>query len=113
MLSAQQEARLQQQRANMELQGAQLGLKGEAIEAGGEAMLQEAEMSRQATLLGMQYGSSIGANQALNQAQQNTLTAQNQANQMQLSNTQATAGIFNNLSKIDFTGFDFSKGIGF
>ena len=113
LLSAQQEARLQQQRANMELQGAQLGLRGETIAAGGEAMLQEAEMSRQATLLGMQYGSAIGANQALNQAQQNTLMAQNQANQMQLSNMQATAGIFNNLSKIDFTGLDFSKGISF
>ena len=38
---------------------------------------------------------------------------QNQANQMQLSNMQATTGIFNNLSKIDFTGLDFSKGISF
>ena len=37
----------------------------------GEAALQEAEMSRQATLLGMQYGQSAGANQSYQQALQN------------------------------------------
>ena len=37
----------------------------------GEAALQEAEMSRQATLLGMQYGQSAGANEGYQQALQN------------------------------------------
>ena len=60
-----------------------LALTGEQIEASGEAMLQEAEMSRQATLLGMQYGSAAGANQGLQQAQQNLLAAQQMGAQMQ------------------------------
>ena len=60
-----------------------LALTGEQIEASGEAMLQEAEMSRQATLLSMQYGSAAGANQGLQQAQQNLLAAQQMGIQMQ------------------------------
>ena len=103
---------LQKQRANLQLQGAQLGLKGEQIEAMGEGMLQEAEMSRQATLLGMQYGQSSGANMAYQQAMQNQLAAQNMGNQMNMSNAALTSGLFQNLSNIDFSGFDFSKGIG-
>lgn len=60
-----------------------LALTGEQIEAGGEAMLQEAEMSRQATLLGMQYGGAAGANLASQQAQQNLLASQQMGAQMQ------------------------------
>ena len=63
-----------------------LALTGEQIEAGGEASVQEAEMSRQATLLGMQYGSAAGANQALQQANQNLLAAQQMGVQMQQAN---------------------------
>lgn len=63
-----------------------LALTGEQIEAGGEASLQEAEMSRQATLLGMQYGSASGANQALQQANQNLLASQQMGVQMQQAN---------------------------
>ena len=60
-------------------------------ERGGEAMLQEAESSRQATLLGMQYGESAGANAAFQQAQANQMSAM--ANQMQMhSNAAATYG---------------------
>ena len=80
---------LQKQR----IQGAMIGLKGEQIEAMGEGMLQEAEMSRQATLLGMQYGQSAGANMAYQQALQNQLSAQNMGNQMQLSNLQTNSGL--------------------
>ena len=42
---------------------------------GGEASLQEMEMSRQATLLGIQMGQTSGANQALQQAYSNQMTA--------------------------------------
>jgi len=48
----------------------------------GEAMLQEAEMSRQATLLGMQYGQTAGANSAYQQALLNQQQANASANQM-------------------------------
>ena len=72
----------------------------------GEGMLQEAEMSRQATLLGMQYGQSSGANMAYQQAMQNQLAAQNMGNQMNMSNAALTSGLFQNLSNIDFSGFN-------
>lgn len=42
---------------------------------GGEASLQEMEMSRQATLLGIQMGQTSGANQALQQAYANQMMA--------------------------------------
>ncbi len=42
---------------------------------GGEATLQEMEMSRQATLLGIQMGQTTGANQALQQAYSNQMAA--------------------------------------
>jgi len=48
----------------------------------GDAMLQEAEMSRQATLLGMQYGQSAGANASYQQAALNQQQAGASANQM-------------------------------
>ena len=48
----------------------------------GEQMLQEAEMSRQATLLGMQYGESSGANQQLQMSLYNQQQANNAADQM-------------------------------
>ncbi len=48
---------------------------------GGEASLQEMEMSRQATLLGIQMGQTSGANAALQQAYANQMAAgSNQAN---------------------------------
>tara|TARA_R110002020_G_scaffold2747_4_gene12879 strand:+ start:14462 stop:15247 length:786 start_codon:yes stop_codon:yes gene_type:complete len=67
-----------------------LALTGEQIEAGGDAMLQEAESARQATLLGMQYGSAAGANQAVQQANQNLLAAQ----QMGVNIQSDRAGMF-------------------
>jgi len=48
---------------------------------GGEANLQEMEMSRQATLLGVQMGQTSGANQAVQQSYANQMSAMaNQAN---------------------------------
>ena len=52
-------------------------------------MLQEAEMQRQATLLGMQFQGAAGANTALQQAQQNQMAMQQAGIQMQMQNAQA------------------------
>ena len=48
----------------------------------GEAMVQEAESGRQATLLGMQYGSTAGSQSAYQQSLLNTQQANVSANQM-------------------------------
>jgi len=52
----------------------------------GDAMVQQAESSRQATMLGMQFGQAAGANAAYQQAVKNTQMAQASANQMQMQN---------------------------
>lgn len=61
-------SRLQQ----LERQGAG---QAEMTRLGGEAALQEMEMSRQATLLGIQMGQTSGANQAVQQAYANQMMA--------------------------------------
>ena len=60
----------QQERQNMMQR-----LQGEQLKQQGEALIEEKEMSRQSTLLGMQMGQLSGANQAANQAQQNMMQA--------------------------------------
>ena len=50
---------------------------------GGEAVLQEAEMSRQSTLLGVNYGGMAGANAAVQQAYANQQASWATAQQMQ------------------------------
>ena len=52
---------------------------------GGEAMLQEAEMQRQSTLLGMEYSSMDGANQSVQQAYANQMQSQMATNQSIMS----------------------------
>ena len=49
---------------------------------GGDAMLQQAEMSRQATLLGMQMGQASGANQKMQMSLYNQQQANASAGQM-------------------------------
>ena len=53
---------------------------------GGEAMLQQAEMSRQATLLGVEYGGMAGANAGVQSAYANQMSAQTASAQMQMQN---------------------------
>ena len=73
----------ERQNAMMKAQGAatveQLERQGasaaDMARRGGEAMLQEAEMSRQSTLLGMEYGGMAGANQAVQSAMANQMSA--------------------------------------
>ena len=81
--AAQGVAAVQQMEAGRE----QLIAGGEATadmtRRGGEAALQEMEMSRQSTLLGISMGEASGANQALQQAYANQMSAgANQANMM-------------------------------
>ena len=82
------EAAREQQIAQGAYQTDVLIRKGEGAidlqERAGEAMLQEAEMSRQATLLGMQYGQTSGANQAYQMAQYNQQQGNVYANQMMM-----------------------------
>lgn len=77
-------------------------LQGEQLKQQGEALIEEKEMSRQSTLLGMQMGQLSGANQAVNQAQQNVAAAgaaqanllgQQAASQMQMAGSMMSAGI--------------------
>ena len=120
MLAAQEGSRIDmtQRGAGMQLQqmeiaGAQraraLGIGRENLMAqgatatdmarmGGEGMLQEAEMSRHATLLGMQYGQSAGANQMYQQAAYGQQQAGAYADQM---NIQALS----TLGDVDWSSF--------
>ena len=64
----------QQERAN-ELARLGEAKSNDAAFRGGEASVEEREMNRQSTLLGMQMGSLTGANSAVMQSQQNTMAA--------------------------------------
>ena len=66
-------------RENLIAQGAQ---QTDMAIRGGDAMLQQAEMSRQATLLGMQMGQASGANQQLQMSLYNQQQANASAGQM-------------------------------
>tara|TARA_R100001463_G_scaffold22761_1_gene54689 strand:+ start:513 stop:1232 length:720 start_codon:yes stop_codon:yes gene_type:complete len=55
---------------------------------GGEAMVQQAEMSRQSTLLGIEYGGLAGANQAVQGAYANQMSAMQAGSQIQMQNAQ-------------------------
>ena len=89
-LAAKEAARLQ----TLERQGAfaidqmqrQADTAADMAFRGGEAMVQEAEMSRQATLLSMAYGGAAGSNQAVQQGYANQMYSNMYANQMQMQN---------------------------
>ena len=73
---------LQQQEVRNELLRAKGASSVDMQERTGDAMVQQAESSRQATMLGMQFGQAAGANAAYQQAVKNTQMAQASANQM-------------------------------
>ena len=66
---------------------------------GGEAMIQEAEMQRQSTLLGVAYGGMQGANAGVQQAYANQMTSNMAMSQMQMQQ----AGMFMNLGSSALT----------
>ena len=90
-LIARESARLQQVERAGELQ-TDMAIRG------GDAMVQQAEMSRQATLLGMQYGEAAGGNMAYQQALRNQQAANASANQMMI-------GGMKSLMSTDFSAF--------
>ena len=68
------------QRQQLERQGASAA---DMARRGGEAVMQEAEMSRQATLLGVEYAGMAGANASVQQAYANQQAGMGYAAQMQ------------------------------
>jgi len=68
---------------------------------GGEAMVQQAEMDRQATLLGVAYGGTAGANQAVQAAYSNQMAASSAAAQMQGANISALSSGLTSLAGMD------------
>ena len=103
----------QQEAANQRLraQGALQVQKGQAAVdmaiRGGDAMVQQAEMARQATLLGVAYSGAAGANQSVQQAFANQMRADMVGQQMQadrfnalsdLAISASKSGIFDNFS---------------
>jgi len=97
----QQEARNQALKAKGAYQVQQGAAQVQTAQMQGEQWVQQAEMDRQATLLGMQMGQSTGANLATQQAQANQMQAQiaSQQNTMQMMGTMTSA-----LGQIDYTG---------
>ena len=102
----------QQEAANQRLraQGALQVQKGQAAVdmavRGGDAMVQQAEMARQATLLGVAYGGAAGANKAVQQAFANQMQADAIGQRMQadrfnalsdLAISASESGIFDNM----------------
>jgi len=79
-------AGLQKQEVANELMRAKGASSVDLQERTGEAMVQQAESSRQSTLLGMQFGQAAGANKAYQQAALNTQQAAASASQMMSQN---------------------------
>ena len=85
-LQAQQiSATIGQQEAMNQRLAAQGAAAADMAERGGEGMVQQAEMDRQATLLGVAYGGAAGANAGVQQAYANQMQAGVAAGQMQAS----------------------------
>jgi hypothetical protein len=78
----------------------------QATERSGDQWVQQANMDRQATLLGMQMGQSAGANTGYQQAQANQMNAS-------IANQQTTADLFGTIGAaagdMDFSGKGKSK----
>ena len=80
----------------LERQGASAA---DMAQRGGDAMVQEAEMSRQSTLLGVAYGGMAGANAGVQSAYSNQMAANTAAMQMKMQNMQSFTDM---LSKMDW-----------
>ena len=73
---------------------AQGGFKADVLRGQGQAALQQAEFGRESTLLGVEFGLTAGANQALQQAMANQMSAKGMQAQMYGAQAQQSAGIF-------------------
>jgi len=86
-------AGLAQQELANEKARAQAGMNIQEKQAQGDVMVQQAETSRQATILGMQMGQSTAANTAYQQALLNQRKANIYGSQMMMSGAKNLAGI--------------------
>jgi len=75
-------ASIGQQEARNQMLAAKGAAAADMAERGGEAMVQQAEMSRQSTLLGVEYGQMAGANAGVQQAYANQMQGNVMAQQM-------------------------------
>ena len=91
-------AKAEQMRQNQILsaQGAQ---KADMLRRQGEASVQQAEISRQATLLGIDYGQLAGLNTAVQQSRLNTLQSSQALAQTQGAGLSAIGNIFTGLDQ--------------
>ena len=96
-LAAQGAAQMQQ----LERQGA---FQADMARRGGEQMIQEAEMRRQATLLGVAYQEGAGAAAGVNQAYANQMQMGYVSGQMQMQQNQAWMNIASNAPWNDIMG---------
>ena len=92
-------ASIGQQEARNQLLAAKGAAAADMAERGGEAMVQQAEMSRQATLLGIEYGQMAGANAAVQQAYANQMQGNAMAAQMQQDRINMMMGTLNTMSE--------------
>ena len=95
----QQEAQNQRLRAQGALQVQKGAAAADMAIRGGEAMLQQAESSRQATLLGVEYAGAAGANAAVQQAYANQMQGNAMAAQMQQDRINMMMGTLNTMSE--------------
>jgi hypothetical protein len=94
-------ASIGQQESRNQLAAARGAGAVQAAELGGDQWVQEAEMSRQSTLLGMQFGAASGANLASATAQANQMNAQMAQNDAWAS---GISGIGKAVGKTDWSG---------
>ena len=88
MMRAQGAARVQAMEAQREQLIAQGAAQADMTIRGGEGMVQQAEMSRQSTLLGVEFQGLAGANAGVQSAFANQMSAQQAGMQMQMANMQ-------------------------
>ena len=106
MARAQGAAQVQTMEAGREQLIAQGEGAAQMTRLGGEAMVQQAEMDRQATLLGVAQGEAAGANQAVQAAYSNQMAANTAAMQMQSQNMSSLASSMGTLSQADLSSVD-------
>ena len=94
-------ASIGQQESRNQLAAARGAGAVQAAQLGGDQWVQEAEMSRQSTLLGMQFGAASGANLASTTAQANQMNAQMAQNDAWAS---GISGIGKAVGKTDWSG---------
>lgn len=94
-----------QEAQNQKLRAGEAG-RIQSLERQGDIMVQQAESSRQATLLGMQQGQSAGANSAYQQQLANQNAANTTANTMDVN---AITGLTQGLANQDWSSLSSSK----